>query len=190
MEWIKKNKIFILAVALPALSVLFFTLLPIITAMIVSQPKYDLLYVTNYYPSSSSVAYKIEEKKIHFYLKKGSCRDFPKLYRFSPEKNSATEIPIIDPDCKHGVNPSVNHNTTELLSSISIPEIENLILDSSDISPDGYKFEIIKHDDKRRVSYLFFAPKRTPAYIVKSGNRIKVPNSYDGYVQFLGWIIG
>ncbi len=205
-NFVKTHLASIIGITLPLGLILFFALYPIVTKIAIQPPKYDALFM----PENQVITYKINNNKLEFYANLYFSYDCynnsTKLYRFSHLNNTVTEIPIsklsgkqkncidIGKDLKH--SDEVIKNT---ITKLTIPEVANLTINQSALSPDGYRFIPGGWDQASPFWMLNFfgsSEERKPA-IIKYGSRIelqelkKLNNNYSMFnqIKFIGWII-
>jgi hypothetical protein len=185
---------------LPLALVLIFLLLSGIPRLVVPPPQYELLYATEYYGNQYGVQIAVVDRKVRV-VYQGMMQGYqqPRLWRYNPKTGAIREVPIILPaGLQPPGAPSVAAATDTPIKSlpIDVPDLADVVVESSSIAPDGYQFKAGAEDYSGDVfSDIFRGTRyRTGAVLVKNGRSIRVPNGddrryYGNYARLVGWIV-
>jgi len=197
MEWLKKNGPLAIGIGLPVALILFFALAMWIPKLLVADPKYDILYLTNYNETgTNTLHYTVRDRNVSFsFSGKNYGYNLPKLYRFTPGSGAVKEITISIPE---GLQPQENRELSlqkeVIITPIPVPEIEQLNIDTSSIAPDGYGFRSGYGGSPGLAGGIFFSSSyRYNTVISKDGRIIKFPGGEPYYnpfnIKFIGWVV-
>lgn len=190
---IRDNFVLFIGISLPILLVLVFWLSVTLPKFWVAPPQYDLLFATyDYHYNTNPKTYaeiEISNGRIKIWgntpskqsLKTGT-NQVSRLFIYESKKQVTREIPI----------PLYDTNTNSEKFPISISEIENMKLSTSQQSPDGYAINQGRYYNDG-LGGLFFSSYDTNYGLTlsKDGNIIKVTVPSNSYynIKFLGWVI-
>jgi hypothetical protein len=187
----KENIALILALSLPIVAMIFFGLATILPKYFVAPPQYDLVFVTGYgYYYNGQLKFNIVNGKIEAqFICLNKCAahyDLTNLhfYLFSAKSQATREIKLSLP-----VMPT---NGKAFVVNIKVPELENIQIDSSEIAPDGYKYNAATAYRGGLLTNLIFNSASNPPTISKHGLKINImPSDEDRYysVKFIGWLV-
>jgi hypothetical protein len=197
MEWLKRNGPMALGVGLPALLVVFFVLAAWLPKFFIEPPKYDALFLVNYYENgTNTLQYQVLNKHLRFTFIGENYGSWPKFYRFSPSTGAMREITIPIPEVLPQVTQDYNNQPkVKRITPVPVSDTDELTIDNSTVAPDGYSF---RSDSYGRSGGLmgefFFSPRyRYQAALVKNGNSVQIPsmepNDYYYNARFIGWVI-
>jgi len=197
-SFFRENPTITFGLGLPLLLVIVFLLISGIPTLLVEPPKYDVVYATQYYNYQNGVQISVVRQKVKiFYQGNLQSRQQPRLWRYNPKTGAVKEISIILPP---GLAPAgktpVNPKQAVTSTSINIPDLEGVTIDSSSIAPDGYEFSV---GGRNRYSGdvfggLFYSSRyRHAAVLTKNGRSIRLPNAagryYSNNTRFIGWVV-
>jgi len=195
-KFFRENPTIAFGLGLPILLVIIFLLVSGIPALMVSPPKYDVLYTTGYYNTQNGLQITVVGKKVEV-VYQGVVRggQNPRLWRYNPKTGSVKEIAILLPA---GLplasrNPATKEELTQS-TVINVPDLEGLEVDSSSISPDGYKFSAGGQYSRNVFGGLFHPSSyRYEAVLTKDGRDVRLPNVNGSYygsnTRFVGWVV-
>lgn len=190
---IRDNLILIIGISLPIVLVIVFALATLLPKLWVASPQYDLVYVTYKYNTyndnqpAKPISISVQNGKIIITQttsdQNNKASQSVKLFIFAEKTQSSREIsiPILD------TTTNLPNNTR-----VNVPELQNIILNTSLQSPDGYTV-YSQNQYGSDMSNLFFSSydQNNMFVIKKDGNIIKIatPESYATNIRFLGWVI-
>ena len=189
-HFLKENWVLIIGILLPILLMIVFILATILPRFWVAPPKYDFLYVAYVYNYNNSPLYtlnvEVRDKKLHVWTQPVNEKTYtsqkPKLYIFENKTQASREIPISVPE----------QGSNKARTTIIIPELQNLLIDTSEKAPDDYRVYSQNQYNSDLGGLLFSNYDRNNAFLLKkNGYVIKVPFplTSDYNTRFLGWII-
>jgi hypothetical protein len=195
----RENPTIAFGLGLPLLLVVVFLLASGIPALFVDPPKYDVLYASDYSNSNANAGIQISvvNKKVQVVYLGGSLGyQKPRLWRYSPSTGAVREIAILLPP---GLAPAGQISATPgdaaKITTIDVPDLAGLTVDSSSVAPDGYEFSTGQNGYNGDVfTDLFYASRyRNEAVLTKKGRSIRLPsegNRYYSYnTRFIGWVV-
>jgi hypothetical protein len=196
MEWMKKNAALALGMGLPVALIAFFALAATLPKLWVAPPKYDLLYVTGYNPSSvNSLHFTVQNRHVSFFFLGENYGNNMHLYRYSAVTGESREIRIALADMPvKKYNPQAR-NQPQIDTQISVPATDVLSVDPSNPSPDGYLFSSGYAHSPGLIGDIFFSSHgHNTAALTKNGYTINITNDAGnpyGYtpVTLIGWIV-
>ncbi|GEM_PF-7116007 len=189
--FLKENSLLLIGIALPILVTLIFGIATFLPKILVKEPQFSFLFVTNYNVyTERSVKFNVIDGKLKVRFSCENCQlnfrntSKPALYLYDSKLKKAREInytlPVVPVDAK------------VFSAEINIPEVTNLKLNTLDESPDGYQF--INNRNNFMFNDLFLNGNDHELVISKNGNIINIlpGNRNEGYYNFklIGWIIG
>jgi len=196
-SFLRENPTIVFGLGLPLLLVVLFLLISGIPALLVDPPEYDVIYATEYYSYQEGVQLSVIDRKVQAIYRGNMQRgQIPRLWRYSSKTGAVQEIAMILPPGLTSANttPTEPYDATKT-APIDIPDLEDLVIDSSSIAPDGYEFS----SDNDRYSGnvfggLFYSSRyRHQATLSKNGRSIRVPNADNYYyrqnTRFIGWVV-
>jgi len=210
-SFLRENPTIAFGLGLPLLLVVMFLLLSGIPSLIVPPPQYDVLYTTGHRHYEHDVQISVVEEKVlvtyHNNNRNNSYNNNKlRLWRYMPQTGAVKEIAIILPasnapaddsstvDVQSQTDQSQKSQASKA-STIEIPELASLTIDSSSIAPDGYEFNA----DLGRYSGnvfggLFYSRRYSyDAQLSKSGRNVRLPNTVDRYygraAKLVGWVV-
>jgi hypothetical protein len=195
---IRENPTIAFGLGLPLVLVVVLLLISGLPSLLVPSPQYNILYATGYYNYQHGMQIAVVDDKIRvlYYNSLQLPIGKPKLWRFDPKTGALKEIPIELPTSLSGTGktPTTGEEVPKR-AQIAVPDLEGLIIDSSNIAPDGYKFSVVKDRYSGDVFGSFFYSSRYThdAVLTKNGRTIRLPNtakdSYDSRAHFIGWVV-
>ena len=196
-SFIRENPTIAFGLGLPLLLVVVFLLFSGIPSLLVDSPQYDVIYATDYYNNANGVQVAVVNQKIQA-VYQGGVQGYqkPRLWRYNPKTGAEKEIALMLPLglLPPGQKPSTSEEA-KMISPIEIPDLVGLIIDSSNIAPDGYEFSAGSNDYSGDVfTGLFNSSRyRNEAVLTKKGRSIRLPNagnrSYSYNTHFIGWVV-
>ena len=191
-SFIKENLVLIIGLTLPVLLIVLFFLATVLPKSMANPPQYELLfsYVRYDYQKLSPVSvdfvvkdgelksrFSRNDKKIpNYYVKR--------LMAYDAKTESVREIPYDMPTLPD------DKESTE----ITLAETQNMTINASTTSPDGYSFEGPYYRHGGLVTELFGGGYRNQGYRLKKGSvAYKMPATQNDYyfnnIQFIGWVV-
>lgn len=196
-SFFRENPTIAFGLGLPLLLVVVFLLISGIPALLVEPPQYDVLYATEYYNYQSGVQISVVNRKVQV-VYQGSMQGYqrPRLWRYSPKTGAVREIAYMLPPglTPPGQKPATPEDAAKI-TTIEVPDLSGLTVDSSSIAPDGYEFSAGANGYSGDVfSGLFYSSRyRNEAVLTKKGRSIRLPNAgnvyYGNYAHFIGWVV-
>ena len=120
----------------------------------------------------------------------------PRLWRYSPKTGAVKEISFMLPP---GLTPPgqkpITPEEAAKLTTIDVPDLAGVTIDSSSIAPDGYEFSGGPDGYSGDVfTGMFYGGRyRNEAVLTKKGRSIRLPNAgnrnYSNYTRFIGWVV-
>lgn len=197
-SFFRENPTIAFGLGLPLLLVVVFLLVSGIPALLVDPPKYDVLYATEYYgyPGNGMQIAVVEGKVQVVYQGNTQGHQKPRVWRYSPLTGGVKEIPVMLPPglVPPGQRP-VTPEEAVIVTTIEVPDLAGLTVDSSSIAPDGYEFNTGSDGYSRDVfTGLFYSSRyRNEAVLTKQGRSFRLPNAgnvyYNNYTHFIGWVV-
>ncbi|MDE2439283.1 MAG: hypothetical protein KGN01_07890 [Patescibacteria group bacterium] len=172
MEFIKKNITLIVGISIPVLMILFVAASIYLPGLFV-QPKYNFLYVSgdDYY-YYNQYQYSVQNGKlVRNEITRPEGQTYPpqrdvKLYVYDVAKNESKEI--------------------------SFAEAQNLNLDSSNVSPDGFEVTYGSRGDGFFPFFFYSGTDYNNRYLkghnVSKKLNLQLSGSYYNNFRFIGWI--
>jgi len=196
-SFFRENPTIAFGLGLPLLLVVAFLLISGIPALLVDPPRYDVVYVTDYYNNQNGVQISVVNQKIQV-VYQGSTLGYqkPRLWRYSPKTGAVKEIALMLPPglTPPGQRPATPEEAAKL-TTIEVPDLAGVAIDSSSIAPDGYEFSAGANGYAGDVfTGLFYSSRyRNEAVLTKKGRSIRLPNAgnrgYSNYTRFIGWVV-
>ena len=195
-KFLRENPTIAFGLGLPILLVIIFVLVSGIPALLIDPPKYDVLFSTGYYNYQNGVQISVVNNKVEV-VYQGPARSSqkPRIWRYNAKTGAVKEIAIILPAGLPlaGRTPPTKEELTQS-TVINVPDLEGLTVDSSSISPDGYKFSTGGRYSRNVFGGLFYPSSyRYEAVLTKDGRSIRLPNVNGTYygtnTRFIGWVV-
>ncbi len=203
-SFFRENPTIAFGLGLPLLLVVAFLLISGIPALLVDPPRYDVVYVTDYYNNQNGVQISVVNQNIQV-VYQGSTLGYqkPRLWRYSPKTGAVKEIALMLPP---GLTPPGQKTATTgqnnampreaaKLTTIEVPDLAGVTIDSSSIAPDGYEFSAGANGYAGDIftGMMFSSRYRNEAVLTKNGRSIRLPNAgnmnYSNYTRFIGWVV-
>jgi hypothetical protein len=116
--------------------------------------------------------------------------------RYSPKTGAVKEITIMLPPglTPPGQSPATPEAVAKI-TSIDVPDLAGLTIDSSSVAPDGYEFSAGPNGYSGDVfTGLFYASRYSrEAVLTKKGRSVRLPNAgnmyYSNYTHLVGWVV-
>lgn len=196
-SFLRENPTIVFGLGLPLLLVVLFLLISGIPALLVDPPQHDLLYATEYYNYQEGVQISVVDQKVQaIYRGVVQGGQIPRLWRYHSKTGAVQEIALVlPPSLTSSGARSVEPGEYPITTSIDIPDLEGLTVDSSSIAPDGYEFSTGSDRYSGNVfGGLFYSSRyRYQATLSKNGRSIRVPNTdnrfYRQETRFIGWVV-
>ena len=190
-NWIKENLVLAIGLTLPILLIVLFFVATVIPKSMGTPPQYEMLFSTVKYEyqnkSDYVIDFKVKDKKLMVTAKKKD--DINKNYSrglmlYDGKNETVREIELGE------VKIEIAANSGEMI----LEETNNMTIDTSSVSPDGYVLEGKNYGGGGLLGGLFGGDYRSSGYHLKKGNvGYEIPNAYSDYnynqLQFLGWIV-
>lgn len=196
-KFLRENPTIAFGLGLPLLLVVVFLLISGIPTLVVSPPKYDVLYATEFYNYQTGVQISVVNNKVQV-IYQGSVlnNQKPRIWHYNSTTGAVKEIAYVLPPglTSPGQTPATREELSKI-SQIDVPELEGLNIDSSSIAPDGYEFSIGWDRYSNNIfGGLFYSSRyRNEAVLTKKGRSIRLPNAIGQYygtnTHFIGWVV-
>jgi hypothetical protein len=191
-SFFRENPTIAFGLGLPLLLVVAFLLISGIDAFLVDPPQYDVLYATDYYDNQNGIQISVVNQKIQV-VYQGSPQGYrsPLLWRYYPKTGGVKEVTIMLPP---GLTPPRQKSETSedatKITTIEVPDLAGLTIDSSSVSPDGYEFSAGANGYSGDVfTGLFYSSRyRNEAVLTKKGRSIRLPNAGNN-TRLIGWVV-
>jgi hypothetical protein len=190
-EFLRKNLMIVVSVALPLLVVIFFALASVLPGLYSTPPAHDLLLALHGRGTAktSPVRISLMIKNEHLSAvvvksEKSTYDNNPRLFRYHHLTGEVREIGIPLPedivDLEEG-------------SEILIPGLENTRISGAIRAPDGYEYRGRRRGGGFMTELFGGSRNRTDVSIAKNGAivRVRLPSSDYWYndVRLIGWVI-
>jgi len=195
--FLRDNPTIAFGLGLPLLLVVVFLLASGIPALLVAPPQYDVLYATDYNNYQRGVQISVVERKVQV-IYQGSTLGYqvPHLWRYSPENGSVREIGLVlPPDLEPAGRGTTSPEAAAKITTIEVPDLAGLTVDSSSVAPDGYEFSngLTRYSGDVFTGLFYSSRYRDEAVLTKNGRSIRLPNAgnryYSNSTRFIGWIV-
>jgi len=197
-KFLRENPTIAFGLGLPLLLVIVFLLISGVPTLLVAPPQHDVLYSTNdnyNYPNGIQISVVNQRLQVN-YLGNTQAYQNPRLWRYNAKTGAVREIAIMLPT---GLAPAgqvtASADTPLKVTTIEVPDLADVTIDTSSIAPDGYQFGSGSDAYSRRVfTGLFYSSRyRNQAELTKNGRSIRLPNAdgayYGNQSHFIGWIV-
>lgn len=183
-NFIKQNLALSAGIVLPVLLVILFMIASTVPKMLAEPPRHALVFSTKKYDNNPgakfNVYYTVKEGKLQAQVAMADSKRPAKtdrLYIYEPGANIVRDI-----------TPAF-----EKAGTFPVPETKNALIDTANMSPDGYAFETWSRYGGSVFS-LFGGSYRDRAPVLqKDGNRVQLPDdsriSFYNNPHFIGWVI-
>jgi hypothetical protein len=198
-KWIRENLVLVSGIVLPILLVGGFFILSRAPTMLADPPEYDFLLVGYRYdyqhPSDYYLTFEVRDGKLtgRAIAKDDSNanynRQYAGIFRYHSASNAFEEIIFDLPEDLEGIEKSV---------PLLLTETDNLKLDKSRQSPDGYTYEFLGYRGRGGLLGELFGMRRRyeSNYVLKKDSAyfnlprpVTEPN-YQNDLHFMGWVVG
>ena len=196
-SYLGKNPTIAFGLGLPLLLVVVFLLASRVPNLLVPPPEYDVIYATDYggYRNTNIQISVIDQKvRVTYQGDLEKNHQTPRIWLYSSATGAVKEIPIVMPLHPASDEPRRDINkATSLIVAVS--DLENLVVDSSSIAPDGYEFSHIQdHHSRNFFGSMFYSSRYLQGSVLrKNGRTLRLPNStgrrYTGKSHFIGWVV-
>lgn len=195
-KFLRENPTIAFGLGLPLLLVILFLLVSGIPSLLVDPPKYDVLYATGYHDYQRGVQISVVDQKVQV-VYQGPVRSGrgPRIWRYNSKTGAIKEISVtLPPGLPLAGRGQPTQEELTQTTLIEVPELRDLTVDSSSISPDGYEFSAGGRYSRNTFGGLFYSSRyRYEAVLSKNGRSIRLPNAdgayYGGNTRFIGWIV-
>jgi hypothetical protein len=197
-SFFRKNPTITFGLGLPLLLVVVFLLVSGIPALLVAPPQYDVLYATGFYNNNTNgVQVSVVNQQVQiFYQGNVAGYQKPRLWRFSPKTGGVREIAyMLPPDLVPPGKALVPPVDAAKITSLEVPDLAGLKVDSSSVAPDGYEFSAETNGYRSDIfTGLFYSSRyRNDVVLTKNGRSIRLPNASNAYysdnTHFIGWVV-
>lgn len=192
-SFLRDNPTIAFGLGLPLLLVTLFLLLSGLPTLLVAPPQYDLLFATEYDRHQSRLQLAVVNRSVQL-TDLGSQHNHltPRLWRYFAKTGAIQEIAYQLPPAPRDKDKTPT--TANSATLIDIPGLHGLIVDSTNIAPDGYVFSLNQQTSGNVFAGLFYSSGyRHSATLNKSGRTIALPDIaqqyYLGSTHFIGWIV-
>jgi hypothetical protein len=176
-SFLKSNFVLVLGLCLPLLLIAFISAVRWVQLKDIEPPQYAVLYVSDHYnPRAAYFDIEVENGKLTVTDREAKTEEEQKdkdriekdmrFYLFSPQTGTQKSFDYDD-----------------------IDELQNLTLDDSDLSPDGY---IFSRNNRRHNNFFIFGFNhyKSRHALEKEAMKVSIPDpDHYGRVSFIGWII-
>ena len=185
----KKHFALIIGAFLPIMLASLFGVASLMPSLLVKPPQSDLLYLISPYPHEG-VNTEIADQKLKIWVTpaviKGSL-PMPRLFIYDVKAKTSIEIPLRLPELSRQ---SISHHKTLL----EVPALEELRIDPTSKSPDGYKATFSVPNDGGIANFAFSNSYKKSFAITKNNHAVHIfdeaNNTYNyKHVKFIGWIV-
>lgn len=194
-NFIKKNFILILGIALPVLMMAFFFVSATLPQINGTPPKYDMIFSTHDYsggrkfPVTVNVFVKDGVLKAQYTRNKdmSGYGNWVKIYIYEAKTQKLRELPLPIPEDSE----TIAETRTDIVEAT-----KDLKIDTAQEAPDGYALSYDGYSRSGLVGELFWGGRhsREPRLRNKDGGSVKMGpvadgrRFYYGEVSFLGWV--
>ncbi|MBL7480787.1 hypothetical protein [Legionella bononiensis] len=193
-DFIKRNGILILGLALPILVMAFFFLASIMPLHVANPPLYDMIFTVQDYSSNSQPPVTANFVVIDGTLKVQYIKNrnnvyngWKKLYLYEAKSQKVRQLSLALPK---------DIDTIQDMKEETVDATKHLKLDTSLESPDGYLLSSQGNTNNSGLlgSLLWGGSYSNEACLKKGSTCIKLQGSdsqmyfYPGYLQFIGWV--
>ncbi len=194
--FLRENPTIAFGLGLPLLLVMVFLLVSGIPNLLVASPQNDLLFATEYYNHKNGVQISVINRSVQV-IDQGNLQSNqkPRIWRYHVKTGAVQEIGFILPSgtIHSGTNPATTADTAKA-TTVDVPDLEGILVDSSSIAPDGYQFSVGNRYSGNAFGGLFYSSRyRHDAVLTKSGRSIRLPDTvgryYRGNTHFIGWVV-
>ena len=196
-SFLRENPTIAFGLGLPLLLVVVFLLISGIPTLLVDPPQHDVLYATEYYNDQQGVQIAVVDQKV-LVSNRGIAQggQIPRLWRYHSKTGAVQEIAIILPPGLTSLGDKTVEPRDALTSTpIDVPDLKDLVVDSSSIAPDGYEFSTGSDRYSGNIfGGLFYSSRyRHQGTLSKNGRSVRLPNADNYYyrqnTRFIGWIV-
>lgn len=191
-NFIKQNLVLVIGLMLPLLLIVLFFAATVIPKAMGTPPQYEMLFSTMHYdyqnPPDYLLDFSVNNQQLRVSVKLNEHKDrnyhVKKLMAFDAKSETVREIPI---DVAQTVRLAQG-------GEVVLEETKNMIIDTSNLSPDGYRLEGPNYGGGGLMGGIFGGGYRNSGFRIKKGSiGYQVPNTQPNYyynqVQFIGWVI-
>lgn len=193
--FLKDNPTIAFGLGLPLILVVVFLLISGIPKLLIASPQYDLLFATGYNNYQSGLQISVINQSVQVTHQGDPQRNQkPRIWRYYAKNGAIQEIAyLFPPSTIHSESSSASADEVGI-TTIAIPDLNGLTVDSSSIAPDGYEFSVGNRYSGNAFGGLFYSSRyRHDAVLSKNGRSILLPDSvgryYLGNTHFIGWVV-
>lgn len=194
LKFMKDNPTIAFGMGLPLLVVIILSLAAVVPSWLEALPQYPVLYATDYYVGKDrGVVVNVENKKVQVSYIPSCYTEGTKLYLYTPTTGNLHEIRLDIPQHARETN-SVDCQKKQPSIPIATPELEQLEVDASDTSPDGYALQNGSYESGGLMMGLFFSRGYGNSPVLHKGSRmIRLPQPDGAYsygnAKLIGWVM-
>lgn len=188
-KFVKENLVLVIGLTLPLFLILLFFVATVIPKSMTPPPQYPLLLTSVQYDYQHAPDYLLEftVKDQHLMVKAKS----------NTEKNTnynVKKLMIYDAKTETTREISLDINQVGALAAdkaIVLEETKDMLIEASNVSPDGYVFEVPGYSGSGLMGGLFGSGYRSGYRLKKGAVAYKISNAqpyYYGPMQFVGWV--
>ena len=185
----KKHLTLIIGTFLPVMLASFLGITSLMPSLLVKPPQCDLLYLISPYPHEG-VNTEIEDKKLKVWITPAVIKGtlpMPRLFLYDVKAKTSIEIPLRLPQFS-------KHAFTNQRVLLDVPALEELRIDPSSKSPDGYKAASSIPNEGGIANFAFSNSYKRNFSITKNNHAVSIfdeaNNIYNyKHVKFLGWVL-
>ncbi len=194
--FLKDNPTIAFGLGLPLLLVVVFLIISGIPNLLVASPQHDLLFATEYNNYQNGLQISVINQSVQVSHQGNLQRNQkPRIWRYYAKNGAIQEIAYIIPPSptRSGTKPATTDDIA-ITTTIDVPDLNGLKVDSSSIAPDGYEFSVGNRYSGNAFGGLFYSSRyRHDAVLTKSGRSVLLPDSvgryYRGNTHFIGWVV-
>ena len=192
-NFVKENLVLVVGLTLPLLLILLFFVATIIPKALGTPPQYEMLFTTTRYdyqnPPDFDINFSVKNQKLIVKARKVDQQQrmgyhTKLLMAYDGRTETVREISL---DMAQFAK--ISDGNEALLQ-----ETSGWIIDTSPVSPDGYKLDLPSYESGGLVGGIFGGGYRNNSYRLKKGSvGYRIPDTqgvyYYNQMQFVGWVI-
>lgn len=192
-NFIKENLVLVIGLSLPILLIVLFLLATIVPKSLGTPPQHALLFTTVKYEYENPRLYFVDFKVVNHQL-------VAKIRKIDDNNKNYNVKKLMSYDAKTETVQEIAIDLDKLAEAgegveILVNETKHLTIDTSAISPDGYKLDGPNYRDNGLVGGLFGGGYQSAGYRIKKGAvaykiETSKANSYYNDFAFIGWVTG
>ena len=199
-DFLKENKTIICGLSLPVVCIVVFFLYAFISNILIEEPKYNVIYATTNYNNNIKISVVNEEVKVKIFdneninnvnvSRNGDLMESLSLWFFNSKTKETKEI-YLNINQKTKNNETNDNDYISYVYNVDIPELKDVKVNKSSISPDGYKIDKETRRSRGALSGLFYDYSNKSKITLVKGQKsilIKEDSYYSqNSVKIIGW---